>query len=285
MAKATVERACEQCGATFTTRPIYVAMGNGRFCSRPCRDAWRRTSQEVACEVCHQPFKVRQYRIRQGSARFCSVECMAIGYRKQVECACQRCGKGFTVWRSEARRNRKYCSRACFLGHPVDERVSSTCAHCGKLQQVVPSHLAGGKGRYCSLDCYRASRPARRTVSCAGCEKSFTVKASQTAAKYCSRPCYWRAKAGRVVQCLACGKTFRPRPWYRATARYCSNACTNRGRQRSRKTELVQRDQRLLELRGEGLDSARIARHLAAENASWPTISAAGVRKILSRVG
>lgn len=34
--KPSIERSCEQCGATFFTWPVHIRKGNGRFCSRGC---------------------------------------------------------------------------------------------------------------------------------------------------------------------------------------------------------------------------------------------------------
>jgi hypothetical protein len=90
--------------------------------------------------------------------------------------------------------------------------------------------------------------------------------------------------ARRTLACQVCGAAFVARRWQR-TARYCSIACADRGRERYRNYRQVMRDSRVLRWSAEGWTAAAIARQLASRRPDWKEwrVSPAAVRQILSR--
>ena len=65
-----------------------------------------------------------------------------------VQCTCATCGKVVLLAPSIARRFRT-CGRAC-----PGRFVERVCVVCGKVFHKSPSELKGGRGHYCSVDCY-----------------------------------------------------------------------------------------------------------------------------------
>lgn len=88
MAKKTIPRACENCGARFLVEQYDINHGKGRFCSA----------------VCANRFLGRE---RSGDAPAIAI--------------CRRCGKQFNVAPSQQRRNIRHCSKRCRHA-PLGER-------------------------------------------------------------------------------------------------------------------------------------------------------------------
>jgi hypothetical protein len=86
-------------------------------------------------------------------------------------------------------------------------------------------------------------------------------------------------RAPRSFRCRACKSIFLSRAWRRP--RYCSIACSNRGRDRQRAPVLVARDGYILELHGQGLKSPQIQEALARRDPAWWATPAL-IRKVIS---
>lgn len=71
--KGSIQRACEQCGATFYTYPSRVKRGRGRFCSKPCFDLAQTTLVTVTCRGCGASFTSGR---PSQSPRYCSKACL-----------------------------------------------------------------------------------------------------------------------------------------------------------------------------------------------------------------
>lgn len=101
-----VHLTCRQCGKPFRTKPVHVASGRAKFCSRACESASRRNAVEKVCPRCGKTFISAPSR-RQ---RFCNFACAF----PVITRTCQRCGKVFRVPPLWVRLGRgKFCSRAC----------------------------------------------------------------------------------------------------------------------------------------------------------------------------
>jgi hypothetical protein len=100
--RTALQRACERCGATFSSLPHQQR----RFCSRKC--AQQRPLHEVqfSCEHCGKTFTCLPCEHR----KFCSHACYAIHLRTKPTMACERCGKAFVA---SVTRHRRFCSRLC----------------------------------------------------------------------------------------------------------------------------------------------------------------------------
>ena len=84
--------------------------------------------------------------------------------------------------------------------------------------------------KFCSTECYRASRPQPVTKTCEFCEESFTVPYRHREKKYCNQKCMGKAYAETMkgerftVWCQSCGEEFEVKE-SRADAKFCSLAC------------------------------------------------------------
>ncbi len=102
------------------------------------------------------------------------------------------------------------------------------CETCGKTSK---KHKPG---RYCSPQCAKVSaRKDDITLTCAGCNCSFSVRPNHHRRKYCTHDCYLQAKTGKpavhasMVICEHCGKNFKltPNKIERSEHLYCSSEC------------------------------------------------------------
>lgn len=74
--KPSIPRACVQCGASFLALPHTVRAGLGLYCSRSCRDQSRRDRVLLTCVRCGNEFEVcRSTAAIPGNGRFCSRTC------------------------------------------------------------------------------------------------------------------------------------------------------------------------------------------------------------------
>ena len=102
--KTPAEITCQHCGDTFCVRPH---LSNRVYCSRYCRDAFRRSRtgenhpfynrETVPCEICNAPVSVTPSRLKRREQRaFCSSECGKESHRRAlagVPKSCNRSGK------------------------------------------------------------------------------------------------------------------------------------------------------------------------------------------------
>lgn len=103
-------------------------------------------------------------------------------------------------------------------------QVEKQCVRCGKTFSVRASKV--GDYQICSLECKRATSTSV-DITCATCGKVFTVPHSRASARYCSNACS-SAKGRVTIQCAYCGKD-RVMKKYRVArenARFCGNRCS-----------------------------------------------------------
>jgi len=160
---------CEHCGIEmeyFTSS--YSPSGRKRFCSRDCQKKASRTW--TICPICGKRFWYHNSWPR----KYCSSKCAAtvnvINIKRmahktgKVTVICQQCGKNIERWRSEARKiQRHFCSHQCFgvwlssnktgSRHHNFNRVERTCEVCTETFTSVPSEIAKGWNRCCSMKC------------------------------------------------------------------------------------------------------------------------------------
>jgi hypothetical protein len=65
------------------------------------------------------------------------------------------------------------------------------------------------------------------TKICEVCGKSFRTRTATQAGRYCSRPCYAKARTLEPIPCAYCGVMFTPN---KTTSIYCGKPCSNRAR-------------------------------------------------------
>ncbi len=109
--------------------------------------------------------------------------------------------------------------------------MTKCCKHCGSA--VPPKHT---RSLYCSDECRRAVRLARRGYTgcgyekeCSQCGKQFTARTK--ADKWCSNECMNANRRSRYVPkeakpqkpCEVCGELFTPR--WADRSKYCSKKC------------------------------------------------------------
>lgn len=129
---------------------------------------------------------------------------------------CPNCDERFYVPPAQSGR-RKYCSRAC-KEQAQSRQELIQCRQCGREFQRAQSH----RGRFCSWDCYLASRPAR--VECVLCGAALPARRRL----YCSAECRRRAQLhGQELPCEQCGGSMYVEPGQVGRKRFCSKACAH----------------------------------------------------------
>lgn len=125
-------------------------------------------------------------------------------------------------------------------GRPPVERVTLSCAACGKEIQKRKSDAARNKtGRwFCSRECQFSvgSRPRRKAMrQCEQCgEEFYPLYGGRRVPRFCSRACSdaWQRRNRVIRTCEVCGRDFsRPPSWKtRQRARFCSKDCESLGK-------------------------------------------------------
>ena len=119
---------CEICNQEFTTKPSYVAKGQGRFCSVKCRGLSLRKGQEIQCFLCDK--KAYKSKINLGRSKsgkfFCSKSCQ-------------------TKWRNEEFRGSKHANwkggRYSYQSVLLRNNIPKICKLCGtKDKRVMATH-------------------------------------------------------------------------------------------------------------------------------------------------
>lgn len=144
----------------------------------------------VKCEWCGKEMERHPYRLKNSRKQFCCIE------HKAKWMATIR-GKNHWHYNHEKR----------------------ACPQCGKEFEAFPSE----KKKFCSLDCFAASRKQR--AYCVVCGKEV----SRPRQKYCSRECMGIDRHKRIKKiCPICGKEFYIRPCEsRGERNVCSKACSD----------------------------------------------------------
>lgn len=158
---------------------------------------------------------------------------------------CEVCGELFKA----VSKDQRYCSYDC-SGFARRKRIRRQCAHCGKQFEAKASEVRKGAGRFCSKDCWYASKtlpPIKRR--CPTCNQAFTIQpyelnTPRRIARYCSRECYmsspsfppptWtttglsfpeRQMPATEATCERCNESFPILPGHRKNRRFCSTDC------------------------------------------------------------
>ena len=176
--------------------------------------------RDVICKTCHVTFNVTNTMSRQ---TFCSVQCRPPRKVDIPERVCETCSMAFKPVYSCQR----YCGKDCkWMGFSKHRRVTkeATCSHCGK--DYVPKK----PGKFCTQECYFASRKKFVTKTCETCDKEFTVAYRFREQKTCNTTCASVAISKTLTtretkQCLACGKNFEVVQSYKDIGKYCSLTC------------------------------------------------------------
>ena len=152
--KERIIRICQECGKEFKVQPYRVRKGEGKFCSRKCKDQNNNTGIiEKTCQHCGIIFTISKVRSDQGRGQFCSRECR-FNSRRKIQ-TCQYCGKQFKMSISQVKAGRgKYCSKKCSI-EGQKKKIKKICITCGKEFFTNPAedNRRGGV-KYCSTKCY-----------------------------------------------------------------------------------------------------------------------------------
>lgn len=126
----------------------------------------------------------------------------------------------------------KFCSRECYW---ASRRilVKKTCPQCGRTFHVKPSRR---DRKFCSRECWvkeQCQRGTKITKTCPQCGRIFHVQPSWRKQRFCSHDCYL---ASRQISktCPQCGRTFQV-PHFRKAQKFCSRGCYEVNRQISGK--------------------------------------------------
>lgn len=138
-------RPCLQCQAQFRPRKDIVKLGMGKFCSRACTMAYKRTSELFHCEICRAPF----WRKPSKPHRFCSWKCFT---SQRISRTCKTCGKSFTIVPAIAkRREGLYCGRTCFNAKRLTDPITRFWRRVNKTESCWiwrGTHIYHGYGAF-----------------------------------------------------------------------------------------------------------------------------------------
>lgn len=183
---------CKTCGIQFYLPPPRVARGDGKYCSKKCREA----QVKCVCKNCGKEFYEHPSRIVLGRGIYCSTTCRDTGHK--IPCTCVICGKAFDAFPSVVKRGRIYCSKQCYgiaisgSANSVYTRVERACVVCGKPFTVKKSVADRGDGDCCSTKCSGIAKNTQVKRTCLYCSKEFYVvkcRADVDSGKFCSRTC------------------------------------------------------------------------------------------------
>lgn len=111
-------------------------------------------------------------------------------------------------------------------------KIKCICEHCGKDFYKNPSQLRGGRGKYCSRECFILSEHKRVIIVCEQCGEKFEVKVSRAKKHhvgYCSKTCQVIAQKSARIKCICgqCCKEFYRTVWqvHNGVGKYCSRKC------------------------------------------------------------
>lgn len=236
-----VEVKCSHCGKTFQTYPSRIKMGQGKFCSKKCADASRRTQVERKCPICGKKFLIKPSKLKKGWGKYCSPACSykaQKGVSKKHEGSkkrtCPICKKEFTVFKSHLKVGEGiYCSRECADISKID-KITYKCKFCGKEFETYPYMLKKNIGMFCSRECYDNARYNTEIRQCKLCGKEFQTYGSLNKGKglvYCSQECSSKDKENKViVKCYTCGKSMERILSKINSRNFCSDECYRKGR-------------------------------------------------------
>lgn len=155
---------CNICGKEIKTIPARVKDGRGKFCSRQCYFAHKRTGLHfINCLTCGEEFNIYPSRIKNGR-KFCSIKCKGVWQSQHTK------GINSSQWRGGG--------------------VAHTCIICGDKFKVELCTSKKGKVKFCSNKCRGAWLSKNKNgknsqwwkggkvkIECAICNKIFEVDA------------------------------------------------------------------------------------------------------------
>ncbi len=119
------EVSCKQCNKRFYTKPFFLRLGYGIFCSRSCYYASVQNGRNVECEICHvQIYRGLRQLVRSKSKKyFCSKSCQTIWRNQQYTGEKHKLWKG--GWNMRYRKIMLISGKKsiCLLCHEKDERI------------------------------------------------------------------------------------------------------------------------------------------------------------------
>lgn len=213
---------CLECGKVFRVPP---AGTNRKYCSQKCCKKHQRKTETHKCPTCEKLFTHNPCKFKNGTT-FCSIKCFAESHRENRKCSV--CGKEFHIKKSAVN---KYCSRECF-NESQKTSVLKVCSVCGKVFEKTPSQLkVNGAGKYCSMECSTEARKKPIELVCHTCGKKYIAAPSDIKGgrgKYCSRECFKNQDILETCTCLNCGKSFEyPKSQIKkGRGKYCSKECS-----------------------------------------------------------
>lgn len=150
--RATIERICPICGATFRVPPSRLKHGRGQTCSRSCQYTSIRDSVSVTCAKCGSLFTLQrseydERRTRDGDVFYCSRVCR--NRQRNITSECPVCGIQFTRWQSNPK---IHCSPACAYRSPERSEQARANIHAQWKNPETRSRLLDGIARRTSSE-------------------------------------------------------------------------------------------------------------------------------------
>lgn len=143
-----------------------------------------------------------------------------------VSVICKTCEKEFKVKPYKVK-EAKFCSREC-----RKTKIKLRCKQCDSVFFETPYRISNGKGKFCSIKCYRIDQNANIKRICKQCNSVFHVSPARVNGgkdKFCSKRCYEKSRGGKIERiCEYCESTFLVYE-HRVKigeGRFCSKRCT-----------------------------------------------------------
>ena len=113
-------KACKICAGSFYTRPSFIKVGWGMYCSMPCKGISQKNGKAMPCATCGRSMYRTPRNFKRKSITkkfFCNKACLAIWKNKTLFV-----GNRHTLWKSV---------QASYRAMMLRKRASPLCRFCG----------------------------------------------------------------------------------------------------------------------------------------------------------
>jgi hypothetical protein len=129
-----VIKACEFCNKKFKTFSSQVKLRGGKFCSRKCYYASKKSY--VTCIVCGKLYGLGREHRNNGGNKFCSSKCQHINQQKtKILLKCLECNIYFYV--SPSKLSQKFCSKNCANKYKTLDIVGDYPKEFYKIRKII----------------------------------------------------------------------------------------------------------------------------------------------------
>jgi len=167
-----IKRICQNCGKEFPFKgaPSQFKTGRGKYCSVACGNIGQKKRFNKVCRICGNTFEVRPSEVKRLTTCLNCRNEYHYGKTKKITVYCAWCGKSKKIIPSRYKKHKEFF---CNPEHQykrqsvhskgnypwgfakkhkkqISERITVSCAICGKVKKVKPYKLKNQNNFYCS---------------------------------------------------------------------------------------------------------------------------------------